>query len=201
MDWSLIENDLETILDDYNPKRECTEDLISPPIKKALDCSFVGCYQRVRCKKLCQKHYHAMIAAKKKEIFCIYDGCTKQQRNGKLCYKHFNELYKEIICNSEGCKKVADMEGLCLDHYLKEHKKCSVSTCDSTLIFCKKKILCEYHYRQQNRKKKLNSQEEGEIQNIQNISIAGKKSKKIRICNLSKSKTIDLMENDIIKDI
>ncbi len=102
-------------------------------------CSVDGCFNKVLCSGLCNKHY------------------LRLKRYGRLGTKE-DYKNKNQTCSVDGCEKPAAQNGMCATHYqrvrfynstelperdfVKNHK-CSVEGCDLQAI---KKGMCDKHY-------------------------------------------------------
>ncbi len=121
------------------------------------ECSELGCLEKVRCKGLCRLHYSKEYYNKKKQDKkeCTFEDCENlQHKNSVFCFSHYNKLKDSSVCEVFGCKNRVYEEKLCRQHFIKKRGRCVYGICENTNIYCLAKMLCQFHYNSENRKKR-----------------------------------------------
>lgn len=97
-------------------------------------CSFEGCENPLRCKRLCIIHYNmvnrgkplmpigkvGVYYRKKLNKICTVEGCSNKHRAKGYCSNHYNLniKYKEpTICSAKDCISQAFVKKYCTKHY------------------------------------------------------------------------------------
>lgn len=89
-------------------------------------CSVEGCYDTVRCKKLCARHYQAHLQGRvqtSRRLIprigpCLVDGCDRPRRSRGLCAPHYDSGRRRTTCPACGGDMKAT-SGLCAPCHLK----------------------------------------------------------------------------------
>ena len=134
-------------------------------------CYQIGCSSEIRCKRLCSYHYYRKKYKSKKKKKCLNIDeqgemiCKNKQRRRGLCSFHYNKLKR---CKQGDCKALIYAENLCNKHFKQIRGHCVFGDCESTNIYCLKKMLCQYHYNreQYNKKRKKNDSEKKNLNEI-----------------------------------